>query len=88
MLKTSDIEKEIEKLALSERLILVEDIWDGIARDNGKLPMPQWQKNELDKRYREYKEGKLKLCDWEGVHGQIRGEKKIPLLCVLYDRGK
>ena len=49
-LKTNEIVKEIDKLGLSERLILVEDIWDGIARNNSVLPMPEWQKAELDKR--------------------------------------
>ncbi|MBI3815707.1 MAG: addiction module protein [Nitrospinae bacterium] len=75
-MKSEEIAREVEKLGLSEKLILVEDIWDGIARNNGELPMPEWQKSELDKRYRQYKEGKLKLRDWEGVHEEIRNKYK------------
>ena len=75
-MRTEEIVREVEKLGLSEKLMLVEDIWDGIARDSGELPMPEWQKSELDKRYREYKEGKLKLRDWEGVHEEIRNKYK------------
>jgi len=48
ILRTEEIVREVEKLGLSEKLMLVEDIWDGIARDSGELPMPEWQKSELD----------------------------------------
>jgi len=59
-------------LGLSEKLLLVEDIWDSIAVSNSEISMPTWQKQELDKRYEEYKEGKLKLHDWEDIHKGLR----------------
>jgi putative addiction module component (TIGR02574 family) len=66
----NEIFKEIDKLDLSEKLLLVEDIWDSIARSNSELP--EWQKIELDRRYEEYKSGKLALHDWEDVHKELR----------------
>ena len=48
-MRPNEIIKEIDNLGLSEKLILVEDIWDSIARNNAELPMPEWQKSELDK---------------------------------------
>ena len=75
-MKPNEIVKEIDKLALSEKLILVEDIWDGIARQNKELPMPSWQKNELDKRYSEYESEKLKLHDVHSVHEDLRDKYK------------
>ena len=68
----SELIKEIEKLGLSEKLILVEDIWDSIARSNSELPLPEWQKAELEKRYQEYEGGKLTLHDWNAVHAELR----------------
>ena len=68
--------KKIDKLDLSEKLILVEDIWDSIARSNAELPLPKWQKRELDKRYKEYKNGKLPLHEWKGVHEDLRNKYK------------
>lgn len=68
--------KEIEKLELSEKLLLVEDIWDSIARSNAELPLPEWQKAELDKRYVEYKSGKLTLHEWKEVHDELRTKYK------------
>ncbi|MBU2591398.1 MAG: addiction module protein [Nitrospinota bacterium] len=71
-MKTSDIIKEIDNFDLSEKLMLVEDIWDSIAENNAELPLPEWQKKELDHRYGAYKEGKLGLHEWEGVHEEFR----------------
>ena len=73
---TNRIVKEIDKLRLSEKLLLVEDIWDDIAKHNAELPMPEWQKNELDKRYGEYKAGRLQLHTWNGVHEELRHKYK------------
>ena len=75
-MKPNEIIKEIDNWRLSEKLILVEDIWDSIAQNNAELPMPEWQKVELDKRYRNYKNGKLGLHDWEGVHEELRNKYK------------
>jgi len=75
-MRSNEIIKEIDNLGLSEKLILVEDIWDSIARNNSELPMPEWQKAELDKRYSDYKKKKLNLHDWEGVHDELRNKYK------------
>ncbi len=75
-MKPSEIKKEIEKLNLSEKLKLVEDIWDSIARSNSELPIQEWQKTELEKRYSDYKYGQLKLHDWSDVHNRLREKHK------------
>ena len=75
-MKAGEIRSEIESLELSEKLLLVEDIWDSIATGNSELPMPEWQKMELDRRYNEYEEGKLELHDWKTVHEELRDRYK------------
>ena len=75
-MRPNEIIKEIDKLNLSDKLILVEDIWDSIARSNAELPMPEWQKVELEKRYCEYKSGKFNLHDWKEVHKGLRKKHK------------
>jgi putative addiction module component (TIGR02574 family) len=75
-MKTEQIKNEINSWGLSEKLLLVEDIWDSIASSNSVIPMPMWQKQELDKRYDEYKKGKLELRDWEDVHRELRQKYK------------
>ena len=75
-MEPSDILAAIDKLELSEKIILVEDIWDIIAKNNSKLPMPEWQKVELDKRKKEIQDKPLELKDWKTVHQKIRSEFK------------
>lgn len=75
-MRPDQIKEEISKLELSEKLLLVEDIWDSIAAGNSEIPMPEWQKRELEKRYKEYKEGKLELHDWKSVHEDLRNKYK------------
>jgi putative addiction module component (TIGR02574 family) len=75
-MKADEIKNEIKSLELSEKLLLVEDIWDSIAESNSVLPMPEWQKAELDRRYKEYKEGALELHDWKTVHEELRDKYK------------
>ena len=70
------IKDEISRLELSEKLLLVEEIWDSIAVSNSELPMPEWQKNELDRRFQDYKEGKFELHDWKTVHEELRKNYK------------
>ncbi len=75
-MRPEEIKSEVSKLALSEKLLLVEDIWDSIAADNSEMPLSLWQKQELDRRYNDYKENKLKLHDWKDVHAGLRDKYK------------
>jgi len=66
----------IDNMELSDKLLLVEDIWDSIATSNFELPMPDWQKSELKKRYSEFQDGSLKLHNWESVHEELKQKYK------------
>jgi putative addiction module component (TIGR02574 family) len=71
------LREQINQLALPEKLLLVGEIWDSIAASNHDIPMADWHKAELDKRYQDYKEGKLGLLDWEGVHENLRDKYQM-----------
>ncbi|OIP49951.1 MAG: addiction module protein [Deltaproteobacteria bacterium CG_4_10_14_3_um_filter_60_8] len=71
-MERNNLIQEIDNLALPEKILLVEDIWDSIARSNAELPLPEWQRQELDQRYAEYKAGKATLHDWQDVHAALR----------------
>lgn len=74
-MKPEQIKIEIEGLELSEKLTLVEDIWDSIAESNAVLPLPKWQQQELDKRYEAFTKGELGLHSLEGITENI--SKKV-----------
>ena len=71
-----EIIKQINQLELSEKLAVVETIWDSIAEDNATLPMPEWQKTELDRRLASYQTNPETLHSTFEVHEQIRREYK------------
>jgi putative addiction module component (TIGR02574 family) len=70
------IANEINRLSLVQKLILAQDIWDSIALEGSKLPMPEWQKNELEKRYTQYQHGKMELLGWRVIHNDLRERHK------------
>ena len=45
---------EILALPVSERMRLIEAIWDSISAVPDALPLTQWQKDELDRRLAEF----------------------------------
>ena len=75
-MRPEEIKQKIKRLGLSEKLLLIEDVWDSIALENNVLPISEWQKNELDARYNSYKDGKQNLHDWASVHENLRQKFK------------
>ncbi|HPJ39491.1 MAG TPA: addiction module protein [Spirochaetota bacterium] len=71
---SKELLKEINKLDKTDRITLVEEIWNSIAAESSELPLSQWQKRELSKRYNEYKSGSLKLVDPEITHKRLRSK--------------
>ncbi len=71
-MRTEELRSAIEKLELSEKLILVEEVWDDIAASNKQLPLPEWQKKELTKRLSAYDQGKTGTKDFHQVHDSLR----------------
>ena len=75
-MRPEEIKQEISRLELSEKILLIEDVWDAIAISNQELPMAKWQKQEIDQRYKSYKAGEQNLHDWQSVHNDIRNKYK------------
>lgn len=70
-----DIRKEIGKLSKSEKILLVEEIWDEIAKDT-KTELTAAQKEEVDRRLDLAKEGKVKYYTLEEAKARIKSLKK------------
>ena len=63
--------QELETLPVPERVQLVEDLWDSIARSNAEIPVPQWQKDELDRRKQNYLRNPGSGRTWDEVKQDI-----------------
>lgn len=64
---------ELQKLPIHERLQLVEDLWDSIASEGNDLAVPQWQKDELDRRSETFDANDSSGIAWETAKDVIRG---------------
>jgi putative addiction module component (TIGR02574 family) len=62
-------------LSVSERIQLVEDIWDSIASVPESLQLSEEQKAELDKRLDAYHNDPGKGSPWDMVRERIRGRR-------------
>lgn len=45
---------EVELLSTAEKILLVEDLWDSVASDESKVPVPQSHTEELERRFKRY----------------------------------
>ncbi len=67
--------EEIKKLSQAEKILLVEQIWDDMARER-EDDLTQEQKDELDRRLDLAEEGKIQYHSWADVKERIRLLKK------------
>jgi len=59
------LSKEIEKLKKSEKLLLVEALWDSIASEPEDVPLPEHHKSVLDERLKTLDEDTAKGMSWD-----------------------
>jgi len=67
----ANVLEELEKLSVAERLQLVEDLWDSIARSTAEVPIPQWQKDELARRKELYLRNPESVLTWDQAKRDI-----------------
>jgi putative addiction module component (TIGR02574 family) len=66
---------DILDLSISERIQLVEDLWDSIAKVPESIQLSEEQKLELDRRLDAYHSNPDLGSPWEVVRERIRGRK-------------
>ncbi|MFZ2632849.1 MAG: addiction module protein [Desulfosalsimonadaceae bacterium] len=62
---------DILNLSVSERIQLVEDIWDSIAQVTDSIELSEAQRVELDKRLDAYRRDPSQGSPWDVVRGRI-----------------
>ena len=63
---------DLKQLNLSDKISLMEALWDELCRREEDVPVPQWHRQLLDERERQIKEGKATFADWETAKERIR----------------
>ena len=63
---------DILSLSISERIQLVEDIWDSITEAPDSIPLTEEEKAELDRRLDAYHQDSNEGSPWDIVRERIR----------------
>jgi putative addiction module component (TIGR02574 family) len=58
---------DILALPAAERLELIEQIWDSLAADPDSVPVPDWHREELDRRLARHHADPSQVLDWKDV---------------------
>jgi putative addiction module component (TIGR02574 family) len=64
--------KSVFDLSVSEKLQLLEDLWDDIASNPAAVPVQEWQKEELNRRKKELLKNPDAAISWEEIQRRIR----------------
>ncbi|MBI5570903.1 MAG: addiction module protein [Desulfomonile tiedjei] len=67
--------KEIMKLSVAERILLVEEIWDRIAAEQEPLELSEAQRRELDRRLDACEASPREGSSWEDVKARVTAMK-------------
>ena len=63
---------EIKMLDVTERIILVEEIWDSIAKDQDNVGLSEYEKEILDIRLTSLEHNTDNLMSWDEIKNKIR----------------
>jgi len=72
---TTKLINQILQLSISERLELIENIWNSIADMPDKIELTETQKQELDYRLELYEENSEIGSNWQEVKQRIKNRK-------------
>lgn len=64
--------ESLRSLPISERLQLVEDLWDSIAVDAGGLPLTEAQREELDRRLDDFELNPTAGVSWDQFRSTLQ----------------
>lgn len=62
----------LKEMTLHEKLVVMETLWEDLARSPEAVEAPAWHNDVLDKRRRRIANGKSRFSDWETAKVVIR----------------
>lgn len=62
---------ELLELEVSQKLDIVEQLWDSITADPRQVAIPDWHLEELDRREEELRRNPQSGTDWETVKQRL-----------------
>ncbi|MFH1196718.1 MAG: addiction module protein [bacterium] len=69
-----ELKQQIQKLSVSERILLAEDIWDSVAQENQSFDLTPSQKEALEKRSMDFTNNPEIGRKWEHIKAEFLGK--------------
>jgi hypothetical protein len=66
----------MRQLPRSEKLKLLEALWEDLSRPDSEIESPTWHEKELAETARRLAEGKEQVIDWESAKKTLRAKAK------------
>jgi putative addiction module component (TIGR02574 family) len=66
----------LDKMTVSDKIALMEQIWDDLCKEPESVPSPIWHKEVLAAREEQIKEGKAKFISLDSAKERIRNKTK------------
>jgi hypothetical protein len=63
--KIMSVEINIDQMSISEKLRIMELLWDDLCHTESDIPSPQWHENVLMERENLIRNGKDEFVDWD-----------------------
>lgn len=62
----------LNDMTVSEKLQLMETLWEDLSRNADALESPEWHRDVLEERERRIASGEARFSDWEEAKADIR----------------
>ena len=62
---------QIDQMTVTEKLRIMEELWEDLRTRAAAVPMPQWHKDLLDEREQLIENGEAQFSDWETAKDRI-----------------
>jgi len=66
----------IETLSISDKLLLMERLWEDLSRHPSDIPSPEWHGDILAERQAAVREGRTSFVEWEAAKERLRERLK------------
>jgi putative addiction module component (TIGR02574 family) len=62
----------LDQLTVTEKLILMEQLWNDLSQRPENVPSPEWHGNVLAERIAAVREGRTSFVDWNEAKQRLR----------------
>ncbi len=66
----------LNEMTITEKLVVINQIWDDLMRNPENVPSPEWHKDVLSARSERVKSGEAHFKDFDSVKSELQSEFK------------